>query len=126
MSTQIVIDNHRTKRFLYCTQGWHDVTVADCFGHVQGVAQRLWDRHVDGCRNQRKSYAIYAAHVLQDFLAGSEQSDIDIHDDSWFRHEYQDWFPNGTMYMTNQDLDEWCQAYGIVPDKWIKLPQGVV
>ena|SRR3984957_2883576 len=113
MPVQIVIDNNKTKRYLYCTQAYHEISPEHCFGSLREVSnalyQNLWDK--------RKAYCIWSAHIIVDFVQGCEPSDLDIHADEYFNSSCHDY--GVCMYQSDRELDEWCQRNAIVPDEWI-------
>jgi hypothetical protein len=108
---QYVINNWKTGKYLYTSKGWF-VDPEDLLGDVHTVAKNLYQKLTDG----RKAYAIWAAHIVVEFLKGAKLEDIDIHIDEYFGGEDYGVF----MWMENQDLDEWCQSHAIVPDEWLK------
>ncbi len=107
MSMEYVIDNRLTKQSLYCTSGFGEVKPEDLIGDIKTVEQRLLQSLYTrpGHEEYFAKYCKYIANIINKFIGNATLENIDIHNDSWFRHDYK--MIDIDMYLTEDELDEW-------------------
>lgn len=110
MAIEYVLNNHDKKQYLYLTRAFGSVEIEHLRGDERTVARNLREH----CTDKRPGYCIWAAHVITEFLRDCKE--ISLHPDEYFLRDFEMVPP--FMYMTDQDLSEWCQHRGIVPEEY--------
>lgn len=109
MSVEYVIENYKTKQFLYCTKIFGDLQPEHLIGDIMTIEhnllQHLWFPRDSKFPTYRPKYCKWVAHIIVKFVGDAELKDLDIHPDEYFCGAHTNYGP--LMYMTETELDNW-------------------
>jgi hypothetical protein len=103
MSIEYVIENHKTKKSLYCTRAFGEIKPEHLVGDRITIEQNLINNLYSTDKEYTAKYAKWAAGVIEEFIDNATVEDIEIHTDDYFI--YDDWEKDFNMYKSEKELN---------------------
>lgn len=106
LSIEYVIENYKTKKYLYTTGGFGSIDVKHLIGTEEDVRDNLFEHIFTRDKNSsyHAKYCKWAAGVIVNFVGSASENDLEIHQDTWFNRSHE--LIDEQFYKTEKELDD--------------------